>query len=133
MVIEPAFNDAHFHSPKHVWERNAPKPEITSPPPATAEEKALDAAEKKAGAKPKAAAAAAPAKVAAPAAAATPAKVAAPAAALTQKDDDKAKKEAPTGTWGYNEGPEKVHLLEPDLYKASADQNKPAPRTTFYA
>ena len=40
MVIEPTFNDAHFHSPKHVWERNAPEPKITSPPADTPAEKA---------------------------------------------------------------------------------------------
>ena len=28
--------------------------------------------------------------------------------------------------------PEKVHVLEPEVYKAVADANRPNPRTTFY-
>ena len=28
--------------------------------------------------------------------------------------------------------PEKVHILEPEVYKAAADSNRPNPRTTFY-
>jgi len=95
MIIEPTFNDAHFHSPKHVQDRAAKAP--VGPPvlgwPATSPPKALG---------------------------------------QLMKDDDK-KAAAATAPFVLPGEPEKVHHLEPNMYKSAADNNQPGPRTTFYA
>jgi len=110
MIIHPTFNDAHFHSPKHVWDRSEKAP--TGPavlgwpetsPPKDDEKKATTPAAK------------------------------APALMELMKDDDKKKVAANPGLWGASGEPEKVHILEPLLYKEAADANPQAQRTTYYA